>query len=264
MEFSKYNGCGNDFILIDTRSNPFCADDPQLIPRMCTRCTGIGADGVILLEESKVANFKMRIFNQDGSEAEMCGNGIRCLVQFILDLGYSESSMTIETLERIITGSKTEEGIAIKMGAPTNVRWNLEVNGQALSVLNTGVPHAVMFVEDLGQIDVASQGRQLRHDPLFAPNGTNVTFTQVLGPQHIRFCTYERGVEAETLACGTGAAAAALTYSHVMGQPSPIDVETKHGDIIKIYFNQDLDVTMVGPAKLVYTGTLPLPQNALN
>jgi len=256
MEFSKYSGCGNDFILVDTRAHHFPSEDPEFIQRICTRCTGIGADGVILLCESEIADFKMRIFNADGSEAEMCGNGIRCLVQFIIDLGHSEDSMSIETLERIVTGSKSPKGIAIEMGSPANIQWNLDLNGQSLSILNTGVPHAVLFVEHLSGVDVIKHGREIRNDPTFAPHGTNVTFTEVLGPQHIRFCTYERGVEGETLACGTGAAAAALTYSHVMGQPSPIDVQTKSGEIIKIYFNKDLEVTMVGPADLVYSGTL--------
>jgi len=258
IEFSKYNGCGNDFILIDAQSQKFPVEESRLIARLCKRCTGIGADGLILLEPSSKADFKMRIFNADGTEAEMCGNGVRCLVQFIHDLGHSGNKFAIETFERVLSGSWSADGISVEMGSPTDVEWTIDLEGESLSYLNTGVPHAVLFVEDLKQIDILSLGKKIRTHPRFAPKGTNVTFAQVLGSQRIRFSTYERGVESETLACGTGAAAAALAYGHVMGQPSPVDVETREGDLIKIFFDQNLNVTMKGPAQFVYKGQLPL------
>ncbi|NGX57458.1 MAG: Diaminopimelate epimerase [Chlamydiae bacterium] len=261
LEFSKYSGCGNDFILVDNRHSHFPSEIP-FIQKICARCTGVGADGVILLEESTVAEVKMTIFNADGSEAEMCGNGVRCFLKFLIQLGFPKKTTHIETKERVIEGGFIDDELSVNMGTPTDIQWNLDIEGQCIHFLNTGVPHAVHFVDDLKSIDVETTGRHIRRHNQFAPKGTNVTFVQVLGPKELLFCTYERGVEAETLACGTGAAAAAYAYGILEEIAPPVTVRTKQNDIIKIYFDPKEHILMTGPADLIYKGRLCIDMNA--
>lgn len=261
INFSKYTGCGNDFILIDNRTKVVDKITKPLVSQMCNRHRGIGADGVILLETSSHADYKMRIFNADGSEAEMCGNGLRCLTRFIHDKGDHNSSFTIETKECVLKTRIVGELIEIEMGEPKNVLWSerLDVEGRRFnySFINTGVPHLVHFVDDVDAFDLAYWGPLLRHHPLFAPAGTNVNVVQVKEGERISVRTFERGVEAETLACGTGAVAAALAATLYFFE-SPVEVEVKSGDRLKISFDiNDLapeNIILSGPATAVFDG----------
>lgn len=268
IPFSKYSGCGNDFVMIDNRSHIFPIHLDSII-HLCHRQKGIGADGIILLENSEKADLKMRIFNADGSEAEMCGNGIRCLLGFAQELGIEKTSCRIETMERILKVSLAKKNeVCVEMGQPTNIRWDLPIastsyHGQA-HFLNTGVPHLVLFFDRIDDIDVYSLGKELRNHSAFSPQGTNVNFAAVKNDiVHIR--TYERGVENETLACGTGATACGLAAAKKYQLTTPVHVKTLFGDILKIGFDpiasELADVTLTGPFTQIFKGSFSFPCN---
>lgn len=261
VPFSKFTGCGNDFILIDNRDSVF-TPFATLVSRLCHRHHGIGADGVIFLESSKRADYKMRIFNADGSEAEMCGNGLRCLVRFIEQCGDSRSSFSIETKERVLRTTLEEQVVTISMGELSGVRWDetLESEGTSFrySFLNTGVPHVVVFVDALVNFDLKKWGPLLRAHPHFGEAGTNVNIARIIDAHRLEIRTYERGVEAETLACGTGATAAALAAHYLYKMNSPIDVIVKSGEKLKITFNNSTpfpqNICLTGPAFSIFDG----------
>lgn len=264
LPFQKYSGSGNDFILFDDRSDHFPLEDCSLISSLCHRQQGIGADGVILLQNSRKANFRMRVFNADGSEAEMCGNGIRCLVQWIEDEGISCTPLLIETMEATLLCTRKTQGVCVEMQNPKDLAFNqsvlLENQSYSLHTIHTGVPHAVLFVEDLEKAPVASLGRHLRHHPLFAPHGVNVNFAY-LSPERVIFTrTFERGVEAETLACGTGAVAAAIITAKVYSLQPPLLVRPRSKETLHIDFEQDpvKNVRMTGPARKIFDGFVNL------
>lgn len=254
--FSKYTGCGNDFILIDNRSLFFPSDNrPSVVQKLCHRHLGIGADGVILLENSSKANYRMRIYNSDGTEAEMCGNGIRCLMQFINALT-STTHAHIETMERLIYAEKDGCDIRVEMGLPTDMRWNVNADGFQGHFLNTGVPHFVIFVDDVEGIDLEKAGRALRWHSAFTPKGTNVNFATLL-PSCIRYRTFERGVEGETLACGTGAVAVAVAAHTVQKTLGPVTLLTSSGQKLEVNFKEDFsNLTMKGPATHIFNGSV--------
>lgn len=263
FSFSKYSGCGNDFVLIDDREKTFPFVDPKFVANVCHRRFGVGADGVILLQTSDKADYRMRIFNADGSEAEMCGNGIRCLMKFIQEIGIPQSTCSIETLCRIHTVTIDRDIVKVEMGNPTHLTWDLELSCGEKSItlhsMDTGVPHAVEFVQDIQQIDLDQQGYLVRHHPLFSPKGTNYNAVQLLQNGMISIRTFERGVEGETLACGTGATAAALAAAKRHQLASPIEVKTRSGGILTIFFEWEKGhpkhIWMAGPAQKIYKGT---------
>ena len=256
MIFSKYEGAGNDFILIDDRALLF---DPSIVPKLCHRNFGIGADGVILLQNDTQADFRMRIFNRDGSEAESCGNGLRCLMRFIGDLGAAQKVVKISTMNRLVEAFFEGDKIGIKMGEPSKLCLNLPLNvdGKTWTVhtVDTGVPHLVQFVDDVEQVDVSSIGSKLRHHRAFGPKGTNVNFVSARPDGSLSVRTFERGVEGETLACGTGAVAVGVIAAHILEMPSKIRTHFKGGEI-EISFSDRglLDLCMIGSAKRVFTG----------
>ncbi len=262
--FAKYVGCGNDFILFDNRKNTFPADHSLLIQKLCHRQWGIGADGVVLLENSCQADFRMRIFNCDGYEAEMCGNGIRCLMKFIQELGFTHSSYCIETMQRILSVSLQDAEVCVEMGDPCCLQWNIAISYEdqsySLHYLDTGVPHAVLFVENVEACHLEQLALPIRHHPLFAPKGTNVNIAQRISEQKIKIRTYERGVERETLACGTGATAVALAAAYQYELKSPVLIQTLSQETLKIEFclYQEMfsHVTMTGPAYFIYGGQI--------
>ena len=262
IEFEKYTGAGNDFILIDNRTGSFPAENRDLIERMCSRRISIGADGLILLENSEKADIRMRFYNSDGGEAEMCGNGARCLIAFAKSKGIGSETMTLETMERVLAASVEGEEISIEMGDVTETELNidLEIDGEVYRVhhTNTGVPHAVMFVEDVDEVDVSGLGRKVRFHERFQPKGANANFVHVTGENSIAVRTYERGVEDETLACGTGCTACGVISNLVKGMSPPIRVATRSGATLTIHFIREgkelSGVTLSGPAKLVYEG----------
>lgn len=254
VNFSKYVGAGNDFLLVDDRRGGFpCL--PHLIAKLCHRQQGVGADGVILLTEASGADFGFRIFNADGSEAEMCGNGVRCLARFLEELGLSASTFTLETKERLLF-VKIGKEIAVEMGEARDLMLELEPN---LHFVNTGVPHAVTFVPDVNEVDVAEDGRKLRFHPRFQPKGTNASFASLKPDGSVAVRTYERGVEAETLACGTAATAVALIAAQLYDLPSPVRVHTRSEAILSVSFEKGFSrLTLTGPAHLVFRGVVNL------
>lgn len=270
LHFSKYAGCGNDFILFDNRNQTFPSENRALISRLCHRHKGIGADGVILLENSQKADFRMRIFNSDGGEAEMCGNGIRCLLMFIHELGGKGSSYKIETFHRILPISFNKGNIQVEMSDPTDVRWDLKmaIDNQNFLMhhLDTGVPHAITFVDDINSFDIQTIGPKVRFHPEFAPKGANFNIASVDEKGDVSVRTYERGVEMETQACGTGATASAIAAAKAFGLNSPVVVHTKSGEALEIglEFNNGIptNVTMTGPATFIFSGAMDIADEA--
>ena len=263
LEFTKMNGAGNDFILADNRAGKIQLTSEQ-VTRLCHRQRGIGADGLMLLVPcaSGKADWAWEFWNSDGSRAEMCGNGARCFARYIQRLTGTTGSLTFETVAGVISASFQGERVTVNLTAPHSLKLNEQVplatGPTAIHSLNTGVPHAVLFVPDADKAMVNQLGAEVRYHTHFKPKGTNVNFAQVLGPNHIRVRTYERGVEGETLACGTGVSAAAMIASRVQGFTSPVRVLVQGGDTLEISFQSDgeafSDVRLNGPADFSFTG----------
>lgn len=271
MKFYKYHGAGNDFILIDNHQDEIEeGSKSKLAVKLCHRRFGIGGDGLLLLENSEEADARMRIFNPDGSEAEMCGNGIRCFAKHIYDHGIiRREELGIDTLGGIKKASLTiEKGrvtyVKVDMGRPrvNNLNLVIPVKGMEMEMaaLEVGVPHAVLFVDDLPGVEVFELGREIRNNPLF-PNGTNVNFLQRVGENRFRVRTYERGVEGETLACGTGicASGAAAVLLGLADADKPIEVEARGGKIFVEAVRAGGEIERVyvsGPAEFVFEGEI--------
>ncbi|HJK77521.1 diaminopimelate epimerase [Methanocorpusculum vombati] len=272
IAFTKLHGNGNDFILIDEMAGTVIPDDmkAQFAVSYCDRRFGIGGDGVLFISPSQTADVRMRLFQPDASEAEMCGNGIRCLAKYAFDNNYAKTkSFSVETLAGVLTvragyDAAGDFSATIDMGVPAydaaaipavgSGDFSAEIAGMTVYAANTGVPHAVIFVEDVAAVDLDAVAPQIRHHALF-PKGTNVNFVQVTGPSAITIRTFERGVEGETLSCGTGSTASALISAKI-GKVSGdvVHVETVGGPL-------DIGVgdraTMTGPAETVFVGEIP-------
>ncbi len=266
LNFTKMAGAGNDFILADNRSGILKGSIGHFARRLCDRKRSIGADGLILVERSKKAGVRMRILNSDGSEAEMCGNGIRCLAKFAADKGITGKKLSVETLAGIIHAQVRGKSVKARMVDPKGLRMNfkLAVGGRKenLSFIDTGVPHAVKIVDSVQKCPVSALGRSIRTHRHFAPRGTNVDFISVRSAGAIDIRTYERGVEDETLACGTGSVAGALIASRLKGLRSPVSVHTHGGDVLKIYFSKNgtsfSDVYLEGSVETNFEGRVGL------
>lgn len=262
------NGAGNDFVVVDNRHLERTFSGEQ-IAKICDRHRGVGADGFLAVEPSESgADFRMRYYNADGGEAEMCGNGARCFARFAAKLlPQPPQSLSFDTPAGLIRATFSGELVTINMSDPRDQRppTELDLTGSLLTVhfLNTGVPHAVVFVDDVESVDVARTGAALRWHPEFAPKGTNANFAQILSPGNLVLRTYERGVEAETLACGTGVCATALIHHIATGAPSPIAVRVRGGETLQVGFQCDANrvfrnVTLTGPADFVFDGEIGL------
>jgi diaminopimelate epimerase len=283
------NGAGNDFVFIDNRSRKIQLQPAQIV-RLCGRHKGVGADGVILLVpcQSGKADWAWDFYNSDGSSAEMCGNGARCFARFVRRLTGAKGNLSFETRAGVITArfdgdnvkadltlhsgqaGRTEvprpqgDDVTVNLTPPKDLRLHqkvkLSIGPTEIHSLDTGVPHAVLFVTDADQAMVQPLGEEIRRHPHFAPRGTNVNFVQVLEPGRIRVRTYERGVEGETLACGTGVTASALITAELRGFPSPIQVQVQSGDKLAISFErangQFTKVGLAGPADFVFEGRI--------
>jgi len=265
IAFWKMSGAGNDFIIIDHRQ-PLVPDElmPEFARRVCRRKFSVGADGLFLLEPSQQVDFKWRFFNADGSEAEMCGNGARCVARFAYMHGIAAARMRFETLAGIIDASISDTQATVGMTSPHSFRFDrqIEVAGQLFMVhsVDTGVPHAVIFVDDIDSTDVVALGRELRHHPIFAPAGTNVNFIGQTA-DGFRIRTYERGVEEETMACGTGVVAGALIAAAKGMAASPVSMVTSGGIALSVQFSGYMGdkaehVVLTGPAHVIYKGEL--------
>lgn len=267
VNFWKMNGAGNDFVVLDNRDMALTLSKEQ-IAAMCHRQRGIGADGLLVLEPARNgADFRMRYYNADGGEAEMCGNGARCFARFVNFLqGDTLEKTSFETIAGVIESHFSGDQVRIRLSTPFDLKLHLslDLDGVPHTVhsVNTGVPHAVIFVDDLAAVEVKRFGAATRYHPHFAPAGTNVNFVSVLAPDHLAIRTYERGVEDETLACGTGMVASAIVHHELTGSPSPIRVDVAGGDTLETGFTQTAsggyeEVTLLGPADFTYSGTFP-------
>ncbi|MCP4748202.1 MAG: diaminopimelate epimerase [Desulfobacteraceae bacterium] len=257
------SGAGNDFIVIDNRSNVFPRENTsEIVSRLCRRKVSVGANGLFLLEKSETAHIKWQFFNADGSNAEMCGNGARCAARFAYLTGMTGDELTIETIAGIIGAKVYDDRVRIKMTDPQDLvlNQNLTIGDTSFTYgfVNTGVPHVVIQKDTIEDLDIKTVGRSIRMHPRFAPAGTNVNFISPLVEAHYEIRTYERGVEDETLACGTGNVAAALVLACVRGAASPMTLKTRSGSFLKVYFRKNgenfNDICLEGDARVICIG----------
>ena len=261
IRFVKMHGAANDFVVVDHR-RPFLSADPAAFARMCDRRRGIGADGVLLLETDPQLDFAMRYFNSDGHPADFCGNGARCIARFALDRGLGQGG---EVRFTTAVGSMrarraSDEIIELRYGRIDRAGdpVTVEADGRSFTGrrVRAGVPHFVIPVSDLAAVPLAAWAPAIRRHPSFGAEGTNVDFVSGLGNGRVAMRTWERGVEAETLACGSGAMATALAAA-AEGAGSPVTVRTAGGDDLKVTFenqNEAWDVTLTGPAEIAFEG----------
>lgn len=257
------NGSGNDFIVMDNGDGNI-PTDPAWVQAVCRRKFGVGADGLLLAEPSEWADLKMRIINADGSEAEMCGNGARCMAYFAHSTGMAKSDMLLETLAGPVRAEVKNGRVKVKLTEPADITLSKEINlegrGQErVAYLNTGVPHTVLVTRDVGRAEVVELGRRIRYHPAFQPQGTNVDFIEIES-DHIKIRTYERGVEDETLSCGTGSVAGAIVAYLLGFLKPPVAVETRSGEVLTVYFEAEgswiKEVYLEGDVQMVYRGEL--------
>ncbi len=266
VKFQKMNGAGNDFVMFDNRDGALQLSVRQIV-RICDRHRGIGADGILLVEPAQSgADFRMRYYNSDGGEAEMCGNGARCFARFAHQVSGSAAKLNFETQAGVIEAEIIDQLVTLTMSAPHDLLLDraVEIDGETAQIhfINTGVPHAVEFVDHLERVDVCKRGAAVRWHEAFQPRGTNVNFVKKLSNHVIAVRTYERGVEGETLACGTGVVAAALIHALVHGIGSPIAVDVRGGETLEVGFVRTGahfdNVTLTGPADFVFDGEIEI------
>ncbi len=266
LRFTKMNGAGNDFVLIDNRAGDIDLDRSQ-IARLCDRHRGIGADGILLLEKaSNNADFRMRYFNADGGEAEMCGNGARCFARFAKKVAGAPEKVSFETPAGVISAALAGDLVTLQMTEPTDLRLNVKLpmadESNTVHFINSGVPHVVIPVSQIDDVDVPRTGSAIRHHEMFSPKGANVNFIEKHGSNKIAIRTYERGVEDETLACGTGIVASALIFAITENADGPITVISRGGDELQVGFqktnNHFRSVTLTGPAEFVFEGAIEI------
>ena len=280
VPFFKVVGSGNDFILLDQRRKPFSGDPSRFAQTWCDRKRGVGADGLLLALPSRKAAARMRIFNPDGSEAEMCGNGLRCLVRYLYSKpegsGAASSSrghqngksrsLSVETPAGLMRAQIIgKDQVRVFMSRPKNLRLGqkLKAAGKSYQVhsVNSGVPHAVLLVSHLEKAEMEILGPVIRHHRFFKPAGTNVNAVRIDSPHRIAIRTYERGVEGETLACGTGAVAAVVIGTALGKLASPVQVKTAGGEVLSVGFRQSRqpweELYLEGPAQILFEGGIP-------
>ncbi len=270
IEFAKVEGAGNDFILIDNRSGIYKFPLKEFARIVCHRRSGIGADGLIVLEKSNKADFKMRYLNSDGSEGGMCGNGGRCAALFCFLEDGQKKSLQFEALKNIYRAETAGQNIRLSMMNPRDFKQNIIIFYQnqeyKMDFVNTGAPHTAIFLSDLpnnlytklDSLEIISIGKYIRFHPYYAPEGTNVNFIETLVNRKIYIRTYERGVEDETMACGTGSVACAILAALKFNWQSPVEVFTKSNYKLLVYFKKEnniiSNVILEGSARLVFNG----------
>ncbi|MDD5772412.1 MAG: diaminopimelate epimerase [bacterium] len=264
INFTKMVGTGNDFVVVDNRDDGILEKDKSnLAKTLCLRRWSIGADGMLLIERSETGDFKMRVFNPDGGEAEMCGNGARCAARFAHLKFCKKQNISMETKAGPIKAQVKKDMISLSMPEPEQIRLNLNLKFREMtkevSFINTGVPHVVFFTDNLDKVDVNKLGKEIRNYPEFSPHGTNVNFVQVISDNVIKVRTYERGVEDETLACGTGSVASAIISFLKKNLTAPVSVITK-GGMLRVHFKEKdrkiYNVLLEGKASVVYEGII--------
>ncbi len=266
LRFTKMNGAGNDFVMVDNRGGDVRLNAQQ-ISQICDRHRGVGADGVLLLENAaNGADFRMRYYNRDGGEAEMCGNGARCFARFAHKVTGAQGEISFETPAGVIGAELHGESVTLRMSEPQDLRLNLTLPAvdayQKLHFINSGVPHVVVPVSRIDDVEVRRDGAAIRKHEMFSPKGANVNFLEKRGPGKIAIRTYERGVEDETLACGTGVVASALIFAATEKIEGPIGVTVRGGSELQVGFKRKgvdfSEVTLTGPAEFVFEGTMEL------
>lgn len=262
LEFYKMSASGNDFIIFDNREGEIdrsFPDAPQFARQVCRRNHSVGADGLIIIDRSDEVDFSWRFFNSDGSEAEMCGNGGRCAARFAFERGVAGEKMVFRTLAGLIRADVHGSKVKLQLTAPSDLRVDYPIqvrdNEIFISSVNTGVPHAVLVVDDVDRMTVEELGRMIRYHKAFGEKGSNVNFVQVLDEQNAKVRTYERGVEGETLACGTGAVASGVILKNRGLAQSPINIHTRGGEILRVYAEGD-EVYLEGITRIIYVATL--------
>lgn len=261
LQFYKMSASGNDFIMIDNREGiveGIFPDPKQLVVKACRRGLSVGADGMILIEKSQSADFAWRFYNADGSEAEMCGNGGRCAARFAFVNGIAGKKMAFQTLAGVMKAEILEKHVKLQLTSPVDVKLDypvtLENNELFVSSVNTGVPHVIVLTDDVERVPVEELGRALRYHKAFSPQGTNVDFVEVVDRQNVKLRTYERGVEAETLACGTGAVAAAVILNRKGIADSDLGLLTRGNETLRVSVGDE--VYLEGDARIIYIGRL--------
>lgn len=252
MKFYKYQGTGNDFVMIDNRDNSFPKNDNSRIVHLCDRRFGIGADGLILLEDASQADFRMVYYNSDGRESSMCGNGGRCIVAFAQNLGIIGNQTTFIATDGLHFARIEGDVISLQMKDVYEVKVS-----DKYVFLDTGSPHHVEFVEDLQNFDVLTQGAKIRYSELYGASGSNVNFVEQTRENSFAIRTYERGVEGETLSCGTGATAVAIAMFELgKASSSEVDIEVQGGRLKVSFHKSDHyhSVFLKGPAEFVFEG----------
>lgn len=266
LRFTKMNGAGNDFVMLDNRGGQLQLASEQ-IAKICDRHRGVGADGILVLEPAvNGADFRMRYYNADGGEAEMCGNGARCFARFASHLAGPMEKLSFETPAGVIGAELQGDLVRLAMSDPKDLRLGVTIplpdRQVAAHFVNSGVPHVVVPVDDLENVDVRGLGSAIRRHDLFAPQGANANFLQERGPRQIAIRTYERGVEDETLACGTGVVASALIFAAMKNVDGPIGVLVRGGNELQVGFEktgeQFRSVTLTGPADFVFEGAIDI------
>lgn len=258
ITFSKYQGTGNDFIIIDNRDGNLSQLDTHSIKKLCDRRFGIGADGLIILATKEGYDFEMIYYNADGNPSTMCGNGGRCMVRFAYDIGIHKSTYSFLAVDGAHEAEiDTNNVVRLKMNDVNKVEEH-----SSYSLLNTGSPHFIKYSNDVRKIDVQKEGHEIRYSDTFKNEGVNVNFVENTGQYSIFVRTYERGVEAETLSCGTGVTAAALVSAHNERGFNQVEVKTLGGDL-SVEFNKNGDenfsnIYLCGPATFVFKGTIKI------
>ncbi len=267
IPFMKLSGAGNDFVIINNLNNIVDSADTQFknfVSKVCQRRMSVGADGVLLVEDSDDVDFRMRYFNADGGEVETCGNGARCISKFAFLHGIVSEKMRFLTNAGIYEAEVVGDNVKVGMSDPTDIRINvplkLDDGKHTVGFANTGVPHVVFFVEDLKDTDVFDMGQQTRYHNDFKPEGTNANFIHIHSEELLEIRTYERGVENETLACGTGSIASAIVSASLGKVQSPVSVKTASGVILIIHFDlmndEPKNVYLEGDARVIFAGEL--------
>jgi len=260
------DGAGNDFVMIDNRSGDVCLN-PEQIVRICDRHHGVGADGILLLEKATDgADFRMRYYNRDGGEAEMCGNGARCFARYAHKIAAAPKKLSFETPAGVIGAELHDELVTLRLSAPSDLQLNIALRtagrNRTVHFINSGVPHVVVPVSQIDEVDVRQDGAAIRRHEMFLPKGANVNFIEKREGKRIAVRTYERGVENETLACGTGVVASALIFAATENSSGPVGVLVRGGDELTVAFEKDgsefRNVTLTGPAEFVFEGTIEL------
>jgi diaminopimelate epimerase len=269
LRFARMHGCGNDFVVIDDRTGRWHAKRELLAQELCDRRKGLGGDGLILIERGTGgADFRMAYVNRTGMDGEMCGNGARCTVLRAAELGLADGRAAMMTDAGLIRATIAGGAITLEMTPPADERpaLTLEIAGRRFECryIDTGVPHAVVFLDGAAALEafaVEQVGRAMRHHPAFAPRGVNANFAARLPDGAFRMRTYERGVEMETLACGTGAVAVGLVAHRAFGSPAPVVIHPTGGGRLEIGFRESSgvfsDVTLTGPAETIAEGEVP-------